>query len=125
MAQLSTCVTSNILLHGTTVYLCNFKYTTTWCNCLLVNFYSSNAIFTNHLRAPYASISPKIVRFYGARTAPGRRQDIVRCPVKFRYYLKIYSAITAFGKVNLLFMTIPSSNFMAISKAMRKTFTPQ
>jgi len=32
----------------------------------------------------------------GARTAPGRRQeeflDIVRCPVKFRYYFKFHGA---------------------------------
>ena len=57
-----------------------------------------------------ASISRKIVRFYGARTAPGRRQeesyyfyqfsDIVRCPVKFRYYLKFHGARTAFGRVD-------------------------
>jgi len=97
-----------------------------------------------------ASISPKIVRFYGARTtsgrrqeesydffvnrlcydhksstgtvlrlfhpksydstAPGRRQeesydilinflDIVRCPVKYRYYLNFHGSRTAFGKV--------------------------
>jgi len=56
-----------------------------------------------------ASISPKIVRFYGARTVPGRRQeesydfllflDIVRCPVKFRSYLKFHGARTAFGRV--------------------------
>jgi len=56
-----------------------------------------------------ASISPKIVRFYGARTVPGRRQeesydfyqflDIVRCPVNFRYYLKFHGARTAFGRV--------------------------
>ena len=57
-----------------------------------------------------ASISPKIARFYGARTVPGRRQeesydffinflDIVRCPVKFRYYLKFHGARTAFGRV--------------------------
>jgi len=57
-----------------------------------------------------ASISPKIVRFYGARTVPGRRQeesydffiiflDIVRCPVIFRYYLKFHGARTAFGRV--------------------------
>jgi len=55
-----------------------------------------------------ASISPKIVRFCGARTAPGRRQeescdfwtflDIVRYPVKFRYYLKFHGARTAFGR---------------------------
>ena len=58
-----------------------------------------------------ASISRKIVRFYGARTAPGRRQeesydflnqflDIARCPVNFRYYLKFHGARTAFGRVN-------------------------
>ena len=53
-----------------------------------------------------ASISPKIVRFYGARPAAGRIVrfvyhflDIVRCPVKFRYYLKFHGARTAFGRV--------------------------
>ena len=53
-----------------------------------------------------ASISPKIVRFYGARPAAGRivrfliiLLDIVRCPVKFRYYLKFHGAHTAFGRV--------------------------
>jgi len=43
-----------------------------------------------------ASFSPKIVRFNGARPAAGRiarfflsfSLDIVRCPVKFRYYFK-------------------------------------
>jgi len=57
-----------------------------------------------------ASFSPKIVQFYGARTAPSRRQeesydflsiflDILRCPVKFRHYLKFHCAHTAFGRV--------------------------
>jgi len=53
-----------------------------------------------------ASISPKIVRFYGARPAAGRivrffinSLDIVRCPLKFRYYLKFHGARTAFGRV--------------------------
>jgi len=57
-----------------------------------------------------ASFSPNIVRFYGARTAPGRRQeksyecfmnflDIVRCPVKLRHYLKFHGARTAFSRV--------------------------
>jgi len=56
-----------------------------------------------------ASISPNIIRLYGARAAPGRRQeesydfwsflDIVRCPAKFRYYLKFHGARTAFGRV--------------------------
>ena len=54
-----------------------------------------------------ASVSPKIVRFYGARPAAGRIVrffinflDIVRCPVKLRYYLKFHGACTAFGRVN-------------------------
>ena len=47
----------------------------------------------------------KIVRFYGAPTAPGRRQEEaydfcqfldIRCPVKFSYYLKFHGARTAF-----------------------------
>ena len=38
-----------------------------------------------------ASISPKIVYQF---------LDIVRCPVKFRYFLKFHSARTAFGRVN-------------------------
>ena len=53
-----------------------------------------------------ASISPKIVRFYGARPAAGRIVrfliiflDIVRCPVKFRYYLKFHGTRTAFVRV--------------------------
>jgi len=52
------------------------------------------------------SISPKIVRFYGARPAAGRIVRflniffIVRCLVKFRYYLKFHGASTAFGRVN-------------------------
>jgi len=53
-----------------------------------------------------ASISQKIVRFYGARTAAGRIVrfyhflDTVRCPVKFRYYLKFHGARTEFGRIN-------------------------
>jgi len=54
-----------------------------------------------------ASVSPKIVQFYGAQPAAGRIVrffinflDIVRCPVKFRYYLKFQGALTAFGRVN-------------------------
>jgi len=30
---------------------------------------------TNHLRAPYGVYFTKNARFYGARTAPGRRQE--------------------------------------------------
>ena len=48
----------------------------------------------------------KIVRFYGARPAPGRIVlffchflDIIRCPVKFSYYLKFHGACTAFCRV--------------------------
>jgi len=47
-----------------------------------------------------ASISPKIVRFYGTRPAAGRIVrffiiflDIVRCPVKLRYSLKFHGAV--------------------------------
>ena len=54
-----------------------------------------------------ASVSPKIVRFYSARPAAGMMVrffiiflDIVRCPVKFRYYLKFHGARKAFGRVN-------------------------
>jgi len=57
-----------------------------------------------------ASISPKncmiLQRPYGARPAAGRIVrffiiflDIVRCPVKFRYYLKFHGARMAFGRV--------------------------
>ena len=63
---------------------------------------------TNYLRAPYGVYFTN-VRFHGARTAPGRRQeiwcdflsflDIVRCPIKYRYYLNFHSARTAFGRV--------------------------
>jgi len=49
-----------------------------------------------------ASISPNIVRFYGARPEAERIVrflinifDIVRCPAKFRYYLKLHGARTA------------------------------
>ena len=66
---------------------------------------------TNHLRAPYGVYFTKnrtiLRRPYGARPAAGRIVrffinilDIVRCPVKFRYYLKFYGARTAFGRVN-------------------------
>jgi len=63
---------------------------------------------TNDLRAPYGVYLTK--KSYDS-TALGRRQeesydffinflDIVRCPVKFRYYLKFYGARAAFGRVN-------------------------
>ena len=66
---------------------------------------------TNHLRAPYGIYFTKnrtILRSpYGVRPAAGRIarffinfSDIVRCPVKFRYYLKFHGARTAFGRVN-------------------------
>ena len=66
---------------------------------------------TNHLRAPYGVYFTKnrtiLRRPYGARSAAGRIVrffinflDIVRCPVKFRYYLKSHGARTAFGRVN-------------------------
>jgi len=69
-----------------------------------------NAMVTNHLRAPYGVYFTKnrtiLRRPYGARPAAGRIVrffiiflDIVRCPVKFRYYLKFHSARTAFGRV--------------------------
>jgi len=68
------------------------------------------AMVTNHLRAPYGvyfTINRTILRRpYGARPAAGRIVryfiiflDIVRCPVKFRYYLKFHGARTAFGRV--------------------------
>jgi len=70
-----------------------------------------NAMVTNHLRAPYGvyfTQNRTILRSpYGARPAAGRIVrfvinflDIVRCPVKFRYYLKFHGARTAFGRVN-------------------------
>ena len=66
---------------------------------------------TNHLRAPYGVYFTKnrtiLRRPYGARPAAGRIVrflinflDIVRCPVKFRSYLKFHGARTAFGWVN-------------------------
>ena len=66
---------------------------------------------TNHLRAPYGVYFTKnrtiLRRPYGARPAAGRILrffinflDIVRCPVKFSYYLKFHGARTAFGRVN-------------------------
>jgi len=66
---------------------------------------------TNHLRAPYGVYFTKnrtiLRRPYGARPAAGRIVrffinflDIVRCPVRFRYYLKFHGARTAFGRVN-------------------------
>jgi len=75
--------------------------------CVCVSFMLRSQIIYGHRTA---SISPIIVRFYGARSVPGRRQeqsydffyhflDIVRCPVNFRYYLKFYGARTAFGRV--------------------------
>ena len=65
---------------------------------------------TNHLRAPYGVYFTNnrtiLRRPYGARPAAGRivrfftiLLDIVRCPVKFRYYLKFHGAHTAFGRV--------------------------
>ena len=67
-------------------------------------------MITNHLRAPYGVYFTKnrtiLRRPYGARPAAGRIVrffiiflDIVRCPVKFRYYLKFHGARTAFGRV--------------------------
>jgi len=68
------------------------------------------AMVTNHLRAPYGVYFTKnrtiLRRPHGARPAAGRIVrffisflDIVRCPVKFRYYLKFHGARTAFGRV--------------------------
>jgi len=70
----------------------------------------TNAMVTNHLRAPYGVYFAKkrtiLRRPYGARLAAGRNVqffiiflDIVRCPVKFRSYLKFHGARTAFGRV--------------------------
>jgi len=61
---------------------------------------------TNHLRAPYGVYFTKN-RTILRRPAGGRKNrtifdhflDIVRCPVKFRYYLKFHGARTAFGRV--------------------------
>jgi len=66
---------------------------------------------TNHLRASYGLYFTKnrtiLRRPYGARPAAWRIVrfflsilDIVRCPVKFRYYLKFHGARTEFGRVN-------------------------
>jgi len=66
---------------------------------------------TNHLRAPYGVYFSKnrtiLRRPYRARPAAERIVrffinflDIVRCPVKYRYYLKFHGARTAFGRVN-------------------------
>jgi len=73
--------------------------------------FPSNAMVTNHLRAPYGVYFTKnrtiLRRPYGARPAAGRIVrflinflDIVRCPVKFMSYLKFHGARTAFGWVN-------------------------
>jgi len=70
----------------------------------------ANAMVTNHLRAPYGVYFTQnrtiLWRPYGARPAAGRILrfliivlDIVRCPVKFRYYLKFHGTRTAFGRV--------------------------
>ena len=85
---------------------------------MFINFFYYNqhcmsgyAMVTNHLRAPYGVYFTKnrtILRSpYGARPAAGKIVrffinflDIVRCPVKFRYYLKFHGARTAFGRVN-------------------------
>jgi len=106
-------------------HLSSFK-----CSRLLVMYsvlhdlLNANAIATNDLWAPCdvyimlwsqiiyrhrtAFISPTLVQFFGAHTAPGRRQeesydlyqflDIVRYPVKLRYYLKFHSARTMPGR---------------------------
>jgi len=69
------------------------------------------AMVTNHLQAPYGVYFTKnrtiLRRPYGARPAAGRIVrffinflDIVRCLVKFSYYLKFQGARTAFGRVN-------------------------
>ena len=69
-----------------------------------------NAMVTNHLRAPYGVYFTQnrtiLRRPYGARPAAERIVqffiiflDIVRCPVKFRYYLIFHGARTAFGRV--------------------------
>jgi len=61
---------------------------------------------TNHLRAPYGVYFTKN-RTILWRPAGGRKNrtifyhflDIIRCLVKFRYYLKFHGARTAFGRV--------------------------
>jgi len=82
---------------------CNYIVLTIW-TVMFIMLWSQ--IIYGHRTA---SFSPNIVRFYGARTAPGRQQeesydfehflDIVRCPVKFMYYCKFDGARTAFGRV--------------------------
>ena len=55
---------------------------------------SPYAMVTNHLRAPYGVyLTKKIVRFYGARTAPGRRQE------KSYDFLSIFRHRTVPGEV--------------------------
>ena len=79
--------------------------------CTRLNWTVIYALVTNHLRAPYGvyfTQNRTILRSpYGARPATGRIVrffinflDIVRCPVKFRYYLKFHGARTVFGRVN-------------------------
>jgi len=66
------------------------------------------AMVTNHLRAPYGVYFTKIDSTEPVRRQAGGRKnrtifiiflDIVRCPVKFRYYLKFHSARTAFAHI--------------------------
>ena len=49
-----------------------------------------------------ASISPVRLPAGGMKNRTNYHQflDIVRCPVKFRYYFKFHGARTAFGRVN-------------------------
>jgi len=62
---------------------------------------------TNHLQAPYGVCFTKNRTNLRAWSAAGRIVrcfinflDIVRCPVKFRYYLKFHGPRQAFGRVN-------------------------
>jgi len=78
-------------------------------NCIVLQTIQSTryAMVTNHLRAPYGVYFTKN-RTILRRPAGGRKNrtifinflDIVRCPVKFRYYLIFHGARTAFGRVN-------------------------
>ena len=77
---------------------------------VMFSFNIAYAMVTNHLRAPYGVFFTKnrtiLRRPYGAQPATGRIVrffiiflDIVRCPVKFRHYLKFHGAHTAFGRI--------------------------
>ena len=64
------------------------------------------AMVTNHLPAA-GNIVPFLFKCL----------DIVRCPVKYRYYLKFHGARTAFGRVNEGKMTSAGRRFAHIGRA--------